>query len=151
MWVGGWFWWWSGGMQGWWLGGQAEGVEHGDDDGRVAVAGEHFKRPWNDGSTQVVFSPQVFLERLAALIPPPRAHLVTYHGVLAPGAELRDAIVPAPPRRKSRSSDHASQTTQTDPPAPKLTVRNMPDYQRRYPWAELLRRVFLEDVLQCEC
>src|SRR5262245_28703600 len=45
----------------------------------------------------------------------------------------------------------ASQTMQTDLPAPKPRVRNLPDYQRRYPWAELLRRVFLEDVLQCEC
>src|SRR5262245_15445294 len=45
----------------------------------------------------------------------------------------------------------ASQTMQTDLPAPKPRVRNLPDYQRRYPWAELLKRVFLEDVLECEC
>ena len=29
------------------------------------------------------------------LVPPPRAHLVTYHGVLAPCASLCSAIVPA--------------------------------------------------------
>jgi hypothetical protein len=73
---------------------------------------------------------------------------VTYHGVLAPGATLRDLVVPAPPRRKHRPQDHASQD---DPLAQRLKVRNMPDYQRRYPWAELWRRVFLEDVLECEC
>jgi hypothetical protein len=88
----------------------------------------------------VIFTPQVFLERLAALIPPPRAHLVTYHGVLAPGAALRDLVVPSPPRRKLRPEDHSSQD---DPLAQRLRVRNMPDYQRRYSWAELWRRVFL--------
>ena len=35
------------------------------------------------------------LERLAPLIPPPRAHQVRYHGVLAPCAGGRDRIVPA--------------------------------------------------------
>ncbi len=35
-----------------------------------------------------------FLSRLAALVPPPRMHLVTYHGVLAPSARKRERIVP---------------------------------------------------------
>jgi hypothetical protein len=113
-------------------------------DGRLAY---HFKKPWSDGSTHVVFTPQVFLERLAALIPPPRAHLVTYQGVLAPGAALRDLVVPAPPRRKNRPKDDTSQVD----PLPRLKVRNMPDYQRRYPWSDLLLRIFLIDVLQCPC
>ena len=37
-------------------------------------------------SPGVRLDPLTFLSRLAALIPPPRAHLLTYHGVLAPGA-----------------------------------------------------------------
>jgi hypothetical protein len=40
-----------------------------------------------------VFEPLVFLAKLAALVPLPRAHLVTYHGVLAPASALRAAIV----------------------------------------------------------
>ncbi len=44
------------------------------------------RRPWRDGTTHVVFDAQVFLEHLAALVPPPRAHLATYHGVLAPAS-----------------------------------------------------------------
>jgi hypothetical protein len=36
------------------------------------------------------------LERLVPLIPPPRAHQVRYHGVLAPCASTRDRIVPGP-------------------------------------------------------
>ena len=56
-----------------------------------------FRRPWRDGTTHVVFEPLVFLERLAALVPPPRMQLQTYHGVLAPGASWRDDIVPKGP------------------------------------------------------
>ena len=55
-------------------------------DGRVAYS---LKKTWRDGSTHVVLSPQVLIERLLALVPRPRRHLVTYHGVLAPGASLR--------------------------------------------------------------
>jgi hypothetical protein len=90
-----------------------------------------FRRPWRDGSTHVVFEPLVFLERLAALVPRPRTHLVTYHGVLAPAATLRDRIVPGPrPQRRSAGGCNASA-------------------DRRHPWAELLKRVFAVDVLRC--
>ena len=34
------------------------------------------------------------MERLCALVPKPRKHLVTYHGVLAPVAGLRSQVVP---------------------------------------------------------
>ena len=34
------------------------------------------------------------MERLCALVPPPRKHLVTYHGVLAPASGLRPKVVP---------------------------------------------------------
>jgi hypothetical protein len=53
-----------------------------------------FRRPFRDGSTHVVLDPLSFLSRLAALVPPPRMHLVTYHGVLAPSARRREEIVP---------------------------------------------------------
>ena len=60
-------------------------------DGRVAYS---LKKTWRDGSPHVVMEPQVLIERLLALVPRPRRHLVTCHGVLAPGASLRDWIVP---------------------------------------------------------
>jgi hypothetical protein len=52
------------------------------------------KTPWRDGTTHVVMERHELLERLAPLIPPPRAHQVRYHGVLAPCASGRDRIVP---------------------------------------------------------
>ena len=38
---------------------------------------------------------QVLMERLCALVPRPRRHLVTYHGVLRPAAGIRPQVVPA--------------------------------------------------------
>ena len=38
----------------------------------------------------------VHASRLAALVPRPRLHLIRFHGVLAPNAKLRPAIVPRP-------------------------------------------------------
>ncbi|MBM4113849.1 MAG: hypothetical protein FJ253_10870, partial [Phycisphaerae bacterium] len=40
----------------------------------------------------VSFDPLTFIERLAALVPPPRAHQLTYHGVLAPASAWRDLV-----------------------------------------------------------
>jgi hypothetical protein len=52
------------------------------------------KRRWQDGTTNVVMRPEVLDERLLALVPRPRGHLVTYHGVPAPAAGLRSRVVP---------------------------------------------------------
>jgi hypothetical protein len=46
------------------------------------------KRPYRDGTTHIVMSPLEFLQRLAALVPRPRLHLIRLHGVLAPHAKL---------------------------------------------------------------
>ena len=52
---------------------------------------------WRDGTTHILFDPVELLERLAALVPAPRTHLVKYHGVLGPCAGWRDRVVPDPP------------------------------------------------------
>jgi hypothetical protein len=36
------------------------------------------KTPYRDGSTHVIFEPEDFIARLAALVPKPRAHLTPY-------------------------------------------------------------------------
>ena len=77
--------------------------------------------PYKDGTTHIVMEPLEFMERLAALVPRPRLHLIRFHGVLAPNAKLRSKIVPAPA-----------------PPAP-----------ARISWARLLKRVFDVDVEHC--
>jgi hypothetical protein len=41
--------------------------------------------------------PLEFMQRLAALVPRPRLHLIRFHGVLAPNARLRPDIIPNVP------------------------------------------------------
>src|SRR5262249_34581182 len=86
---------------------------------RPAIANERLKRnhagqvvlqlksPYKDGTTHIVMEPLEFMERLAALVPRPRLHLIRFHGVLAPNAKLRSKIVPAlaPPATESPSED----------------------------------------------
>jgi len=97
------------------------------------------RKPWRDGTTHVVFEPKVLIERLAALVPPPRLHQQTYHGVLAPGASWRDEVVGE--RSRAREGSEAADAKQ------KESVARPP---HRYLWAELMRRVFGLDVLRCE-
>jgi len=59
------------------------------------------KHPFRDGTTHILFAPQDFIARLAALVPRPRANLTRYHGVFAPNSPFRKAIVPSSPGRKA--------------------------------------------------
>ncbi|MHC4514102.1 MAG: transposase [Planctomycetota bacterium] len=43
------------------------------EDGRVRYG---FRRPWRDGTTGIVLHPHELIERLAALVPRPRTHLL---------------------------------------------------------------------------
>jgi hypothetical protein len=52
------------------------------------------KTPWREGTTHLGMTPVDFMERLAALVPRPRLHLIRFHGVLAPNAKLRALVVP---------------------------------------------------------
>jgi hypothetical protein len=123
-------------------------------DGKVACS---FRKPWRNGVAGVRLDPMTFLSRLAALIPPPRAHLLTYHGLLAPGASHRDRVVPAPP-----DADEAGAGPWSAPVCghrgPAAAELRLPRRERRrggtrrayYRWAELMKRVFRIDVLRCE-
>src|SRR3954466_9249830 len=62
--------------------------------------------PWRDGTTHIVMSPLQFMQRLAALVPRPRLHLIRFHGVLASHAKLRAQIVPSVPVSVPETCDH---------------------------------------------
>ena len=64
------------------------------------------KTAWRDGSTHIVMSPLEFMQRLAALVPRPRLHLIRFHGVLAPNAKLRALVVPQGPEQATGKSEH---------------------------------------------
>ena len=102
-----------------------------NEEGKVVL---ELRVPFRDGTTHFVFDPLVFIERLAALVPPPRMHMLTYHGVLAPGASWRSDIVPG--RAPERAGSERGKGLVAGPCS-------------RYSWPELMRRVFAIDVLKC--
>jgi hypothetical protein len=110
-------------------------------DGRLLY---RLKRMWSDGSTDVIFEPQDFMAKLAALIPAPRVHLVRFHGILGPAAKWRPAIVPQPdpildpPFAPPEGPATAPEGLVRPGPGP-LTPRPA---RRNYAWALLMMRVF---------
>jgi len=76
------------------------------------------------------------MQRLAALVPRPRLHLIRFHGVLAPHAKLRAEIVPSAPLNAHQACDHHAQTPPSSAPA-------------RMSWACLLKRVVELDIEYC--
>src|SRR5262249_14136201 len=50
-----------------------------------------FTHPWSDGTTGIRLAPLELLEKLAARVPLPHAHLVRYWGCLAPHSHLLGA------------------------------------------------------------
>src|SRR6266567_8938351 len=91
-----------------------------------------FPKPWSDGTTCIKLSPVELLEKLAAIVPLPRVHLVRYGGCLAPHSTLRAAIIPT-----LRQQGVDGEETKTGTPY--------------WPWARLLGRVFGLDMSTCPC
>jgi len=100
------------------------------------------RHKWRDGTTDIVMEPSELMAKLAALIPPPRQRQVCFHGILGPGAGWRDHVVPGGGRAGQIVSGggptaHGNQK-------PKVVGAQGPR-----PWAQLMKRVFALDVLQC--
>jgi hypothetical protein len=91
------------------------------------------KSAYQDGTTHVVMSPLEFMQRLAALVPRPRLHLIRFHGVLAP--------TPSCVRRSFRVHRRIPPCTQ-----PIAHAHRPP---ARMSWAHLLKRVFAIDSEHC--
>ena len=89
-------------------------------DGRLLY---RFKRPWRNGTTHIVLAPHDLLEKLAALVPRPKNHLVRYHGILAPASKWRASIVPtAAPDGESDLVSHPGCTSPSSSPRNASTV-----------------------------
>jgi hypothetical protein len=128
-------------------------------DGRLLY---RFKRAFRDGTTHVVFEPLEMLEKLAALVPVPKSHLVRYSGVLAPAAKWWSLIMPVGSRDESAqmvacgpeagSSNFDPQFTGFPPRRGFVgTSFNSCFCQAwaNYTWAALMKRVWALDVLEC--
>ena len=113
------------------------------EDGQIAL---QLKRPFSDGSTHMLFTPQALIERLCALIPRPRTHRVRYHGLLAPAARFRRLVVPDPDASPCAAGEPAPSSPEPPPNGSSSTAAKR---WRWILWAELLKRVFDIDVLDC--
>jgi len=104
------------------------------------------KTPWRDGTTGVVFSPLEFLEKLSALVPPPRIHLTRFHGILAPHSKFRKLVVPQIVEEKTEEDTDVEKSLEVqDSDATDDGAK-----QKRISWAKLLSRVFALDMGNCE-
>ena len=79
-----------------------------------------------------MFDPLDFISRLAAIVPRPRVNQIRYHGILAPNAAWRSRVVP------------------TDGRVVRRRRHGVPTRGRWLRWAELMKRVFEQDVLRCD-
>jgi len=92
------------------------------------------KMPWSDGTSHIRMTCERFIDRLVALVPPPRANTLLYGGLFAANARLRPLVVAfqrpgRTPRKRTRPAT--------------------PSEPRNTPWAELMRHSFGLDVLAC--
>ena len=78
------------------------------------------------------------MQRLAALVPRPRLHLIRFHGVLAPNAKLRAMVVSQVPEEAAGESEIAATESGCAHGRP-----------ARISWARLLKRVFEIDLEHC--
>jgi hypothetical protein len=95
-------------------------------------------RPLPDGRTALHLTPRELLERLAALIPPPRQHRHRYHGVLAPHSPWREQV--------TASAANASEQTSSSPQDSQPSSHHGPG---AYLWAMLLARIYEVFPLLC--
>ena len=120
------------------------------------------KRPLGNGTAAIELTPIALLRRLASLVPAPGSHDTCYFGIFAANAKWRRRLVR--PRRKDPEDCHTHPGCEID----QEQIATMPDpidplfgredllggeEQRDayIPWAQLMKRVFGLDMLQCPC
>jgi hypothetical protein len=115
-------------------------------DGRLLY---RLKHRWRDGTKHVIFEPLELVEKLAALVPPPKVNLIRYHGLLAPAAAFRSRVIPEP-KDEGPPVHSGCRGKKQASTADAAIVNEKPRCRpRNYSWAALLRRIFELDVLKC--
>jgi hypothetical protein len=99
-------------------------------------------KPGPGGSSPLVLTPLELLDRIAALVPPPRIHRHRYFGVLAPHSPLRAAVTALAVSAATASAATAPNSAE---PAAEPAHRRA----ARYAWALLLARIYQVLPLRC--
>ena len=98
----------------------------------------HPAAPAAAAQSKLLTSVLQLMQRLAALVPRPRLHLIRFHGVLAPNAKLRALVVPKNPEPAALGAQLAE------------CEASCPQHRpARVSWAKLLKRVFELDLEHC--
>ena len=80
-----------------------------------------------------------FMEKLTAIVPPPRAHQVRFHGFLAPHSKIRSRLATSRLELKKKEKEKSNKGEETLAFTKAGKIR----------WARLLKRVFNIDVETC--
>ena len=102
-------------------------------------------KPGPGRNVSLLLTPMQLLNRLAALIPPPRRHRHRYIGVLAPNSPLRAAVTAlAQPDGEATVTADADPAPHIGPLPPDETTTDEPPHRKaaRYVWALLLARIY---------
>ena len=87
-------------------------------------------------------------------MPAPRVHLVRFHGILGPAAALRALIIPTASNKTESTPVESNPVVSSecvDAAVAKGPQREAAKQRsRNYSWAQLMKRVFAIDVLQCD-
>lgn len=95
------------------------------------------KTPYSDGTTQLLFTFAEFIEKLMALVPPPKSHLVRWGGVFAPNSPVRKQITLKPSVKKGFQFAEKDQD-------------NEPRVFKNHSWSKMLAKAFKIDVTTCD-
>ncbi|QRK09691.1 transposase [Archangium violaceum] len=74
-------------------------------------------------SSGCVFTGLELLRRVTSLVPPPRANLTRFHGVFAPGAQLRPFLVPQAGVKREPEEESPSFAEKEEEPKKERTLR----------------------------
>ena len=100
----------------------------------------HNPKPRSDSPRDLVLTPLELIDKIAALIPPPRAHRHRYYGVLAPNSPLRAAVTAMAPMPVIAPPPVAAANSEETPPHRAAS---------HYLWAMLLARIYEALPLVC--
>jgi len=100
----------------------------------------HNPKPRSDSPRDLVLTPLELIDKIAALIPPPRAHRHRYYGVFAPNSPMRAAVTASAPM-----------PVIVPPPAAAANSEETPPHRAasHYLWAMLLARIYETLPLVC--
>jgi len=100
----------------------------------------HNHKPRSDSPRDLVLTPLALINKIAALIPPPRAHRHRYYGVLAPNSPMRAAVTAMAPMPVIVPPEVAATRSEETPPRRAAS---------HYLWAMLLARIYETLPLVC--